>query len=79
MEERLPWEDVEASRRNRRLQRKHPVADGKKHYLAAASARCCMNHLRKLGLASFLFLGLGLFCGTSGAWGPAAAGRADQF
>jgi hypothetical protein len=27
-----------------------------------------MNHLRKLGLASFLFLGLGLFCGTSGAW-----------
>jgi hypothetical protein len=33
-----------------------------------------MNHLRKLGLASFLFLGLGLFCWTSGAWGPAAAG-----
>jgi hypothetical protein len=33
-----------------------------------------MNHLRKLGLASFLFLGLGLLCGTSGAWGPAAAG-----
>jgi hypothetical protein len=27
-----------------------------------------MNHLRKLGLASFLFLGLGLLCGkTSGA------------
>jgi hypothetical protein len=33
-----------------------------------------MNHLRKLGLASFLFLGLGLFCGTSGARGFAAAG-----
>jgi hypothetical protein len=33
-----------------------------------------MNHLRKLGLASFLFLGLGLFCGTAGIWGPAAAG-----
>jgi len=36
-----------------------------------------MNHLRKLGLASFLFLGLGLFCGTSGAprlRDPAAAG-----
>jgi hypothetical protein len=32
-----------------------------------------MNHLRKLGLASFLFLGLGLLGGTSG-WGPAAAG-----
>ena len=26
-----------------------------------------MNHLRKLGLASFLFLGLGLLGGTSGA------------
>jgi hypothetical protein len=36
-----------------------------------------MNHLRKLGLASFLFLGLGLLCGTSGAaavgWTPSAA------
>lgn len=33
-----------------------------------------MNHLRKLGLASFLFLGLGLFFGSSGIGGPAAAG-----
>jgi hypothetical protein len=33
-----------------------------------------MNHLRKLGLASFLFLGLGLLGGTSGARSPAAAG-----
>ena len=33
-----------------------------------------MNHLRKLGLASFLFLGLGLVFGTSGIGGPAAAG-----
>jgi hypothetical protein len=35
-----------------------------------------MNHLRKLGLASFLFLGLGVFCGTSGArlgWTPSTA------
>jgi hypothetical protein len=36
-----------------------------------------MNHLRKLGLASFLFLGLGLFGGkTSGAalgWSPSTA------
>jgi len=35
-----------------------------------------MNHLRKLGLASFLFLGLGLFCGISGArlgWTPSTA------
>lgn len=32
-----------------------------------------MNHLRKLGLASFLFLGLGLLGGTSGnraGWTP---------
>lgn len=33
-----------------------------------------MNHLRKQGLASFLFLGLGLFFGASRVWGPAAAG-----
>jgi hypothetical protein len=33
-----------------------------------------MNHLRKLGLASFLFLGLGLFCGKAWGRGPAAAG-----
>ena len=33
-----------------------------------------MNHLRKLGLASFVLLGLGVFCGASGVWGPAAAG-----
>jgi hypothetical protein len=34
-----------------------------------------MNHLRKLGVASFVFLGLGLLFGASGIWGgPAAAG-----
>lgn len=35
-----------------------------------------MNHLRKLGLASFRFLGLGLFCGTAGVrlgWTPSTA------
>ncbi|HVF71582.1 MAG TPA: hypothetical protein VM940_08235 [Chthoniobacterales bacterium] len=30
-----------------------------------------MNHLRKLGLAAFLFLGLGVLCGV---WGSSAAG-----
>jgi hypothetical protein len=35
-ESHLPWEDVEASRRNRRLQRKHPIEEGKTHYLANA-------------------------------------------
>ena len=33
-----------------------------------------MNHLRKLGLASFLFLGLGILCGASGGWGRTAGG-----
>jgi hypothetical protein len=33
-----------------------------------------MNHLRKLGLASFVFLGLGLFCGKGWGRGPADAG-----
>jgi hypothetical protein len=33
-----------------------------------------MNHLQKLGLASFLFLGVGLWLGTFGIGGPAAAG-----
>ena len=32
----LPWEDLEDSRRNRRLQKKHPVAEGKGIYLAQA-------------------------------------------
>jgi hypothetical protein len=31
-----PWEDVEASRRNRRLRAKHPIAEGKSRYLAEA-------------------------------------------
>lgn len=33
-----------------------------------------MNHLRKLGLASFLFLALGLLFGIFGTSRPAAAG-----
>ena len=35
-----------------------------------------MNHLRKLGLASFFFLGLGLLCGAlprSAGWTPPTA------
>ena len=36
MEETLPWEDVEASRSNRWLQRKHPVAHRKEKYLNTA-------------------------------------------
>lgn len=29
-----------------------------------------MNHLRKLGLAAFLFLGLGILCGAAPGWSP---------
>ena len=36
-----------------------------------------MNHLRKIGLASFVFFGLGLFCGSRGVvrmgWTPQTA------
>jgi hypothetical protein len=34
----FPWEHVEASRRNRRLQKKHPMTDGWSRYLADAKA-----------------------------------------
>jgi hypothetical protein len=40
-EEQFPWEDVEGSRRNRRLQAKHPVSEGRSRYLAEAKA--CPN------------------------------------
>jgi hypothetical protein len=33
-ESHLPWEDVEASRRNRRLQRKHPIDEGQHQYMS---------------------------------------------
>ncbi len=35
-EEDFPWEDVDAARTNRRLQRKHPSAQGKSTYLSRA-------------------------------------------
>jgi hypothetical protein len=42
MDQEYPWKDVEASRRNRRLQAKHPLTEGKNQYLASAKAcpRC---------------------------------------
>ena len=42
MEDPLPWADVDASRRNGRLQRWHPSDQGKATYLhdAAACPRC---------------------------------------
>lgn len=36
--DKSPWEDVEASRRNRRLQKKHPATEGQSRYLADAKA-----------------------------------------
>ena len=35
-DDKYPWEDVEAARKNRRLQRKHPIADGQISYMAVA-------------------------------------------
>lgn len=40
-EDALPWEDVDASRRNPRLQRKHPMGGSKQKYLKSASG--CPN------------------------------------
>jgi hypothetical protein len=34
----FPWEDVDASRRKARLQRKHSVADAQQRYLESAKA-----------------------------------------
>ena len=35
-DDKYPWEDVEAARKNRRLQRKHSIADGQNSYIAVA-------------------------------------------
>ena len=35
-DDQYPWEDVEAARKNPRLQREHPLADGHRAYLPAA-------------------------------------------
>jgi hypothetical protein len=53
-EEPLPWEHVDASRRNRRLQRKHPVAEGKSRYLAGAKA-CPTCNIEADALSWFYF------------------------
>jgi hypothetical protein len=53
-EDQFPWEDVEAARRNQRLQREHPVSEGKQRY--AASARPCPKcHTPAEALSWFYF------------------------
>jgi hypothetical protein len=49
-----PWEDVQASRRNRRLQAKRPIAEGKSRYLAEAKP-CPKCHTAPNELAWFYF------------------------
>jgi hypothetical protein len=36
MDQEFPWEDVDASRRKRRLQARHPAEEWKTHYLTDA-------------------------------------------
>lgn len=41
-EERFPWQDADAARKNTRLQRRHDVSEAHEHYLSAARScpRC---------------------------------------
>lgn len=40
-DDQFPWEDVEAARKNQRLQREHPVSVGRQRY--SATAKPCPN------------------------------------
>jgi hypothetical protein len=53
-DQQLPWEDIQASRRNRRLQAKHPVTKGKNYYLAGARS-CRKCHTPADSLSWFYF------------------------
>lgn len=50
----LPWEDVEASRRNRRLQKRHPLPDGIESHFADAK-ECPKCHSPADSLSWFYF------------------------
>ena len=49
-----PWEDVEAARKNPRLQREHPIANGQSAYLATAKP-CRQCHAPASQLNWFYF------------------------
>jgi hypothetical protein len=52
-EDAFPWKDVNASRRNLRLQQKHPIAEAKQKYLKSAS-ECPKCHTPSDELAWFI-------------------------
>jgi hypothetical protein len=53
-DDQFPWEDVEAARKNQRLQREHPVAEGQQRYTATAKA-CPQCHTAAGQLSWFYF------------------------
>ena len=53
-DDQFPWEDVEAARKNQRLQREHPLAEGQQIYAAKAKA-CPQCHTAAGQLSWFYF------------------------
>jgi hypothetical protein len=69
MDQRLPWEDVDASRRNRRLQKRHPLPiDIVTHFAQAKACPAC--HAPPKALTWFYFRSptetWAMECGTAG-------------
>lgn len=50
----FPWEDIEAARKNKWLQREHPLTEGQQHYAAKAKA-CPQCQTTAAQLAWFYF------------------------
>lgn len=53
-DDQFPWEDVEAARKNRRLQREHPAVGGRERYAATAKP-CPQCHTAAAQLSWFYF------------------------
>ena len=53
-EDQFPWADVQAARRDQRLQREHPAAEGQQRYTATAKA-CPQCHTAAGQLIWFYF------------------------
>jgi len=53
-DDQFPWEDVEAARKNQRLQREHPAAEGQERYTASAKS-CPQCHAAAGQLSWFYF------------------------
>ncbi len=53
-DDQFPWEDVEAARQDRRLQREHPVAESQQLYATRAKP-CPQCHTAASGVELVLF------------------------